>query len=170
MTREGVTFSIDVPTPGWTSNGSFLIRRPGDPGAVFIFWPNPPDGAYDDPCAHLYTPLVDPSPIELAADITRIPGIDVVEPPMDVTIGGHPGVHVAVSVPPGTDCEPGSDVFYLWYDEEIGGRWADTGTTVNAWIVDVGGQLVWFDAEVDAGGDPPVEPLVQHIVDSIEFE
>jgi len=172
MTREGVTFSIDVPTPGWTSDGSFLIRssQRGAAGAVFIFWTDTPDGAYDDPCAHLDSPPVDPSASELARDITMIPGIEVVRPPTDITIGGYPGAHVAISVPPGTVCESGSTGFYLWYDELIGGRWADSGTTVNAWIIDVDGQLVWIDAEVFAGGDPPLESQVLQIVDSIEFQ
>lgn len=170
MTREGVSFSIEVPEAGWTSNGDFLISR-GVTAGEFIFWGNTPDGVYTDPCGHEQGPVIGPSAAELAAAVAAIPGTELVSGPTEVTVGGRPAQHVAIRIPEDVGCAAGEAGFQLWYDEETGGRYPTRlGDTIQTWIIDVDGALVWIDCETVANASARVEQEIQDIVNSIQFE
>jgi hypothetical protein len=178
LTMEGVTFTLELTTPGWVSEGSFGIDRghqASPDAAAFIFWANAPVGVYSDPCAQTEAPPVGPSATELAAALTTIPGIDVVSGPSDVTVDGRPAKHVVIRVPKVIDCSPTS--FYLWYtDVPCGGsggcgRYAtELNSTINVWIIDVDGALVWIDGETYEESSTQTAQEVVQIVNSIQFE
>lgn len=175
MTLDGVRFSIDIRTDGWVSNGSFGIDK-GDTDAVgsagFIFWTHTAaDNVYADPCSQ--TPLSPPptrTSADLAAAVAAVPGTELVTGPSEVTVGGFPAHHVAITIP-ATGCAP--DEFHLWYDEDTPGesRFATRVTsTIYTWIIDVNGTLVWIDGETYPGSGPDAAQEIQQIIDSIQFE
>jgi hypothetical protein len=178
LTMEGVTFTLELTTPGWVSEGSFGIDRghqESPEAAAFIFWANAPVGVYSDPCAQAEAPPVGPSAAELAAALTTIPGIDVVSGPSDVTVDGRPAKHVVIRVPKVIDCSPSS--FYLWHsDVPCGGnsgcgRYAtEVNSTINVWIIDVDGALVWIDGETYEESSAQTAQEVVQSVNSIQFE
>jgi len=169
MTREGVSFSIDVGS-GWTSNGEFLIGK-GVAAGEFIFWSDTPDGVYADPCGHEQGPVIGPSAAELAAAVAAVPGTELVSGPTEVTVGGRPAQYVVIRVPEDVGCNAGEGGFQLWYDEAIGGRWPTRlGDTIRTWIVEADAGLVWIDCETVSSVGAQTEQEIQDIVDSIVFE
>jgi len=168
MTREGISFSIEVPATGWISNGEFLISK-GVPGGEFIFWGDTPDGAYADPCAAAQGPVIGPSAAELAAAVAAIPGTELVSGPTEVTVGGRPAQYVEIRVPEDPGCA--AEEFMLWYDEQTGGRWpTGLGDTIRTWIIEADGALVWIDCETVGDASAATEQEIQQMIDSIQFE
>jgi hypothetical protein len=177
MIRSGKSLSVDMPS-GWTSHDGFRIYTPTGqlpyrPAAAFIFWTDPPFNVYADPCTK--QPLDPPAgdtPAELAAAVSSIPGTDLVGGPSDVTIGGHPTKHVTIRIRDDIECGPTE--FYLWYreaDGPAGGRWPDAlGDTINVWIIDVDGTIVWIDGSWSVNTTPALHAEMRQIVDSIQFE
>jgi len=183
MIRGGVPFSISLPTAGWQSEQGYFIGKDvgvGPDGASFLFWDPDPQGVYADPCAHRLRPPAGPSPADLAADVSTIPGTDVVSGPSDVTVGGRDAIQVVITVPEDAPCEASEDSgFLLWYDEGPGSgcggppcpRYPSAlGVTIRVWIVDVHGTRLFIEAESYKGAGPEVEQEIQQIVDSIQFE
>ncbi len=171
MIRSGKSLSVDMPS-GWISHDGFRIFTQAGQ-AAFIFWTDAPTNVYADPCAH--EPLDPPAgdtPAELAAAVSSIPGTDLVGGPSDVTIGGHPAKLVTIRVREDIECAPTE--FYLWYNEAdgpAGGRWPDAlGDTINAWIIDVDGTVVWIDGSWSVNTMPALHGAMRQIVDSIQFE
>jgi hypothetical protein len=157
---------------GWTSHDGFRIYTQAGQ-AAFIFWTDPPANVNADPCAK--EPLDPPAgdtPDELAAAIASIPGTDLVSGPSDVTIGGYPAKLVTIQVREDVGCAPRE--FILWYREADGpadGRWPDAlGDTINTWIIDVDGSIVWIDGEWSVNTGPELHEEMRQIIDSIQFE
>ena len=169
MIRSGKSLSVDMPS-GWTSHlGVRIYTQSGQ--AAFIFWTDPPANVYADPCTK--EPLDPPAgdtPAELATAVSSIPGTDLVGGPSDVTIGGHPAKLVTIRVREDIECEPGE--FYLWYAQEpADGRWPDAlGDTINVWIIDVDGTIVWIDGSWSVNTTPALHGEMLQIIDSIQFE
>jgi hypothetical protein len=166
---SGKSLSVDMGS-GWFSNGRFRIFT-GSGQAAFIMWTEPPTNVYGDPCAQ--TPLDPPAgdtPAELAAAVASIPGTDPVSGPSDVTVGGHPGQLVTIRIRDDIDCAP--EQFSLWYSQDPAtGRWPDAlGDTINVWIIDVDGTIVWIDASWATTTTPALHEEMRQIVDSIQFE
>jgi hypothetical protein len=171
MVRSGKTFSVDMPT-GWTAHDGFRIYTQGGQ-AAFIFWSDAPGNVFADPCAH--EPLDPPAgdtPAELAAAVSSIPGTDLVSGPLDLTVGGYPAKLVTIQVREDIACA--AESFLLWYREANGatdGRWPDArGDTINVWIIDVDGTLVWIDGSWSLNTTPTLHDEMRQIVDSIRFE
>ena len=170
MIRSGKSLSLDMPA-GWTAHDGFrIVTAVGQ--AAFIFWTGgTPTNVYADPCTK--EPLDPPAgdtPGELAAAISSIPGTDLVSGPSDVTIGGHPAKLVTIRVRDDIGCPPGQ--FLLWYQQDPAeGRWPDAvGDTINAWIIDVDGTIVWIDGSAARGTTPALQETMRQIVESIQFE
>lgn len=171
--RSGKSFSLDMPR-GWTSHLGFrIVAQRGE--AAFIFWTEgTPTNVYADPCAH--EPLDPPAgdtPAELAAAVSSIPGTDLVGGPSAVTIGGRPAQLVTIQVREDVDCAP--QEFFLWYSEaegpDAGARWPDQlGDTINTWIIEVDGTIVWIDGSWSVNTTPALHEEMLQIVDSIQFE
>jgi hypothetical protein len=184
MRLEGVPFSLQLTTPTWENDGcqgcasdEAWISR----GALFratkesamIGFSNI-DGAYTDPCGGTPGPRAG-SIAELAAAVAAIPGVDVVTPPTDITVGGYPAKHVAISIPQDIACSPRQ--FRLWYDDagcggnDLCSRWVTVlGETNRVWIVDVNGAHFWIEAETYEDASAELEQEVEQIVSSIQFE
>jgi hypothetical protein len=172
---EAGRLTIDIEMPGWVSNGEFGIDKgqmDASDSAGFIFWTSAtPDNVYADPCA--MTPLdppAGPSVAELAAAVASIPGTELVSGPSEVTVGGYPAQHVAIRIPDDIGCSANS--FHLWYARSASGqsRYAsELGSTINTWIVDVDGSLVWIDGETYASSGPEATDEIMQIVNSIRF-
>lgn len=133
------------------------------------------DVVYADPCGHVAAPPVSPSAANLAAAVAGIPGVDVVTGPVDVTLGGMPGKHVAITFPEDADCT--ASEFFMWYDSAVCDgdapchRWvSELGQTSKVWIIEVDGTHVWIEAETYKGARPELEQGIQQIVESIRFE
>ena len=173
MTLEGVPFTFTVPTPGWTSNGTFSIVAGVEStpsGAGFIFWGDAPVGAFADPCADKKGPPVGPSVAALAAAVAAVPGTELVSGPTDVTVGGYPAKHVVIAIPEDIGCPAGS--FMLWYapDPDLARFATAKGQTIATWIVDVDGKTVWIDGETYKGAEPARADEIQKVIDSIRFD
>ncbi len=181
LSQNDVPFSFEVSTPGWISSGvqvapdgGTLTKGEGTPQkAWMLFWSI--DGVFADPCGHVPAPPVSPSAASLAAAVAAIPGVDVVTGPVDVTLGGRPAKHVAITVPEDIACAPGQ--FYMWYDDVRCGnddpchRWATAlGQTNRIWIVEVDGKHIWIEAETYKGASPDIDAEIQQMIDSIQFE
>jgi hypothetical protein len=173
MTLNGVPFTFDVPTAGWTSNGQFALGKTmatGPTDKSFIFWTETPVGVFTDPCAQLKGPAIGSSAADLAAAVATVPGTDLVSGPTDVTVGGKPAKQVVLTVREDVDCVATN--FYLWYAPSADlARYATAlGSTIMTWIVDVDGKIVWIDGETYKGAGPEPGRQLQQIVDSIRFE
>jgi hypothetical protein len=183
LTEEGVRFSFRVPTVGWerfssistdkSAGGPISINKSiaGPQGAeAIIFWTSFPDGDYADPCARLLSPPVGPSAADLAAAVSVAPGTKLLTGPSNVTMGGHPAKHVALTVREDVGCDPG--FFYNWRDVYGGALWPKTGVgdTIRVWIVDVQGMRLFIEAETVKGFSRELEQEVQQLVESIRFE
>jgi len=177
MILEGVPLSFSVQAPGWMSTSVDLIKGEYESpdGIGIVPWSSTPENVYADPCAH--TPLSPPpsaTAAGFAAAVATIPGTDLVSGPSSVSVGGRPAQHVVLTIRQDLDCDPHDA--YRWYDESTGGasggwRWfPELGSTIQVWIIDVDGTLVWIDAESfnNAGPGPAAE--IQAFLDSIEFE
>jgi hypothetical protein len=176
MTLSGVRLSFELSTSGWISNGDFGIDKGvwPDSSAGFIFWTlSAPDNVYADPCARTpLSPPAGPSPADLAAAVSTVPGTELVSEPSEVTVGGYPAQHVVITVPEDIGCAP--NAFNLWYDgappEELN-RWAtELNSTIYVWIIDVDGTIIWIDGETYATSSPEAAEELQQIVNSIQFE
>ena len=177
MIRSGIALSVDMPAD-WASHDGVRIYTPAGqsplrPAAAFIFWTDPPTNVYADPCTH--EPLDPPAgdtPAQLAAAVSSIPGTDLVGGPSDVTIGGYSAKLVTIKVGEDIECAPGG--FLLWYreaDGPAGGRWPDAlGDTINAWIIDVDGTIVWIDGSTSVNSAPELQRVMRQIVESIQFD
>lgn len=173
MTLNGVRLSINVATPGWTSNGSWGLDKGniGPGGAGFILWPDAvPDRVFSDPCSQVEGPPAGPSAADLAAAVATLPGSVLVSGPSDVTIGGKPAKLVVITIPEDAPCPSGESGFHLW-GHATNARYAtELGETFRVWIIDVDGTLVWIDGETYKGGGPEVGAELEQIVNSIQFE
>jgi hypothetical protein len=183
VTEEGVRFSFRVPTVGWerfssistdkSAGGPISINKSivGPQGAeAIIFWTSFPDGDYADPCARLLKPSVGSSAADLAAAVSAAPGTELRTGPSNVTVGGRPAKHVALTVRENVGCDPG--FFYAWRDVYGGALWPKTGVgdTIGVWIVDVHGMPLFIEAETTKGVSRDLEREVQQIVESLRFE
>jgi hypothetical protein len=183
VTEQGVRFSFRVPTVGWerfssistdnSAGGPISINKsttgPQDAEAI-IFWTSFPYGDYADPCAGLLSPPVASSAADLAAAVSTAPGTELLRGPSNVTLGGRPAKHVALTVGENVGCDPG--FFYTWRDVYGGALWPKTGVgdTIRVWIVDVDGTRLFIETETAKQASRDLEQEVQHIVESIRFE
>ena len=191
VTEQGVSFSFGVPvghfTPadeGWwerhsslttdkSARGPISINKsmsgPQDAEAI-IFWTSFPDGDYADPCAGLLSLPVGSSAADLAAAVSKAPGTELLTGPSNVTLGGRPAKHVALTVRKNVGCDPG--FFYTWRAGYGGANWLKTGVgdTIRVWIVDVHGTRLFIEAETTKGYGFGLEREVQQIVESIRSE
>jgi hypothetical protein len=184
VTEEGVPFSFSVPTTsGWerfssistdkSAGGPISINksRTGPQGAeAIVSWTSFPDGDYADPCDRLLSPPVGSSAADLAAAVSTAPGTELLTGPSNVTLGGRPVKHVALTVRENVGCNPG--FFYTWRAGYGGANWLKTGVgdTIRVWIVDVHGTRLFIEAETTKGYGFGLEREVQQIVESIRFE
>jgi len=194
LTVDGIDLSFHH-GPGWEGldalKDDLYISRSvvGPQGAeVMILWTTFPDSQHARPC--LLDLPAGASGADLAAAVATAPGTQLVSGPSDVMVGGRPAKQVVLTVVSQwdeegmpSDWEPGCDpaYFFGWEPHDSGAFWLETvpGDTIRVGIVDVGGKLLFIEAETvaDAGAPTegriealPVDAWIQDIVDSIRFE
>jgi len=180
--QNGVPFSLEVSSPGWSSSGvqvapdgGTLTKGEATPQKVWmLLWSI--DGVYADPCGQVPAPPVSPSAADLAAAVASIPGFDVITGPTDVTLGGRSAKHVTVKLRDDIECA--GRQFYMWYDNVRCGadapcyRWANApGRQINdVWIVELDGTHIWIEAETFDTASPEALQEVRQMIDSVQFE
>jgi hypothetical protein len=171
FTLEGVSFTIEIASPGWTSGGEIFIGkgREGEPdGISFLFWPEDPDFVYTDSCGEKAATPVGRTSADMAGAIAGMSQLELVSGPTSMTLDGNPAQHVVVRVPDEIPCAPND--FYLWGNSGVS-RYASTaGSTYWVWIIDVDDTRIQIDGESFAGADPSVGEELKAIVESIRFE
>jgi hypothetical protein len=186
VTENGVAFSFRVPTTvGWerfstiptdkSPGGPISLNRsivPPQGAEAIIFWTSFPDGDYADPCARLLSHKVGSSAGDLAAAVATAPGTELVTRPSNVTLGGRPAKHVALTVREKVGCDQG--FFYTWRLRDLygGAFWATTrvGDTIKLWIVDVDGTRLFIEAATTKQAVGGLKQEAEQIVESIRFE
>ena len=173
-----LSFSFTVGA-GWQSFGpsypNYITRSVGrqEGAEALIYWTNlsgirvPMLAA---PCHYLRTQRPGLAAADLAAVVAAAPGTDLISGPSDVTLGGYPAQHVALTVREDVGCDPG---FFFTYPNVFGGAlWPETapGDTVRVWIIDVEGDLLFIAGETRPNASAGLEQDVVDIVQSIQFE
>jgi hypothetical protein len=183
FSQNGVSFSLEVPTTGWTGSGVLMAPDGGslskdEANATgqkiwMLLWSI--DGVYPDPCGQVPAPPVSPSATDLAAAVASIPGFDLIAGPEDVTLGGQQAKHITIKLRDDIGCPPGD--FFMWYDDvRCNGddpcqRWATaSGQTNDVWIVETQGTHVWIEVETRHTATPETLQEVQQVIGSIQFE
>lgn len=180
--QNGVSFSLSVPTVGWSNagirvapdGGTITKGRLGDPQQIWmLLWSI--DGVYPDPCGQVPASPVSPSAADLAAAVAAIPGFDLIAGPEDVTLGGLHGKHVTIQLREDLACS--LPEFYMWYDDVRCGaddpcqRWATTlGQRNDVWIFETEGTHVWIEVETRDTATPETLQEAQQVIASIQFE
>jgi hypothetical protein len=182
VVESGVRFSFRVPTAGWerfksiptktSPAGPISLNKSivGPQGAeAIIYWTSFPNGDYADACDRLLAPSIGRSAANLAAAVSRAPGTKLVKGPSNVSLGGLPATHVALTVRKNVGCDPG--FFYTWREVVGGALWQTTGVgdTIRVWIVAVGGTRLFIAAATTEEANSRLRREVIRIVESIRF-
>jgi hypothetical protein len=175
LTVDGVSFSFVVPGRDWEQFGNISLqngtRHRGQAAEAIIYWTAFPDGEIADLCDSVLVPPGGPQTDRIAAAVAAAPGVDVVNGPVRVIVGGHVMDYVEVTVREDLGCDQG--YFYSWPYADVGALWpfTDVGDTIRVWIVDVDGTRRLFIGGVTARDvDPVFGKEIQQIVGSIRFE
>jgi hypothetical protein len=170
LTGAEVNGTITVPA-GWENVEGWGVKKgDGDAFMAVVVWPNDGEVAqvYADPCQwarSFVRPPVGPTIDDLANALAAQPQRgDAV--PVSVTVDGHDGKHVEMSVPSDidfADCDDGS--FRSW-----AGRYHQgPGQVDDVNVLDVDGQRAVLIAHYMPRTSPADRAQQQAIVDSIDF-
>jgi hypothetical protein len=176
LTVDGVSFSLGVPATGWVRHGGLYMsksRHGPQQAEAMIFWAGYPRGRYVQPCDYLAPERVAATGLDVATMVSTVPGMEVVTPPSDTTLGGQPARRVDVMVRnDGWSCGPG--FLFTWEGDEASGGplWGRTGIgdTIQLWFVEVEGAAFVVGAQFHGEGGIGLEQQVEQIIDSIRFE
>ena len=161
---------------GWESFGpeypNYITKsvRGGQGAEALIYWTDLPGGFFAEPCHYLETQDAGPTGADLAAVVAAAPGTDLITGPSEVTLGGFPAQHVALTVREDVGCDPG---FFFTYPNVYGGAlWPETvpGDTIRVWIIDVEGDLLFIAGETHQDAGAGLGQDVDDIVQSIRFD
>jgi hypothetical protein len=171
---DGVQFSFEVPEDGWESNLRHLIGKSGDghqDAEAIIYWSRYPEGIDADAVAcQTWAGRVAAGEASLADAVSTAPGVELVDPPSRVTVGGLDATYVVVSVRERLGCDPG--YFFSWTAPIGGANWlvTEVGTTLQIWIFDMEPAPLLMIAETNTDATPSLSMEIDQIVSSIEFE
>jgi hypothetical protein len=164
-----LTFS--VPSDGWEQFGGLYVSKDtnGSQAAeAIIFWTGVNRSKYAQACGQWWG-----SPggtlADWAAHVSRARGTDLIAGPTQVTVGGRTAQHVVLSVRKDVACNPG--LFHRWKTVQWGPFWdgIDIGDTSRVWLVEVGGKILYMEADTHQNAGLDLEREVQQIVGSIDF-
>jgi hypothetical protein len=102
--------------------------------------------------------------------VAAAPGTDLITGPSEVTLGGYPAQHVGLIVREDVGCDPG--FFFTYPNLFEGALWPETtpGDTIQVWIIDVEGLLLFIAGETKPNASAALEQDVVDIVQSIQIE
>lgn len=191
-----VKISVDIASPGWTSEPSvdFMYKNddgldaPDSVGGALIGWTWPAGTGYlvyGDPCR--WTTTTPESPATTAADIAAAflaQAQTAATQPVDVTVGGYAGKALTLTVPmsyevPGAtreqkfgNCDEAAFAFYGVTGERAGvARDAQgAGQIDELWILDVEGSIVILDATYSPATPAELVQELRALAESATFE
>jgi hypothetical protein len=152
--------------------GSILISKStggSQEAEEVIYWAGYGPSIDHGPCGVLQNRARPSSDLVVAIQVASAPGTNLVTGPEQLTVGGHPAVHVVVTVREAAGCDPG--FFYGWTPQRGGAMWTKTrvGDTIRVWVVEVDAGLFFIGAATTPGAAGH-EAEIQQIIDSIQFE
>jgi len=171
----GIRFALSVGA-GWEHFGpdypNYITKSVlrGQGAEALIYWTDLPNGSLTGGCHYLRNQRTGPSVEDVAAVVAAAPGTDLISAPSQVTLGGHPAQHVALTVREDVGCDPG---FFFTYPMVYGGAlWPETvpGDTIRVWIIDVDGDLLFIAGATKAEAGVALEQDLADVVQSIQFE
>jgi hypothetical protein len=172
VTAEDVPFSFRTRRQGWFRFGGLFISKSsvGPQGAeAIVLWTDVDRGVYAQACGQWWG-----SPGGSAADFalqaSKARGIELVEGPTQVVVGGMPAQHVVFTVQRDVGCNPG--FFHRWRAVDAGPFWTsiEVGDTIRIWLVEIDGTLLYIEGDTHTGAGPRLVRELQRIVDSIRFD
>ena len=170
--RAPLTVTLQVPG-GWESYERWAINLPGgSPGSMGLAFWNPAN-LYQDPrspARERMDPPVGPTVEDFAMALASHPAWRA-EPPRPVTVGGHDGLLVRITIPLEPDI-PACEHFALWKDAADGRSYCVrvAGAVLDIFIVDVQGERVVFSAQYDPGASSEQVAALQHMTESVRFD
>jgi hypothetical protein len=129
-------------------------------------------GVYDDPCRWKgAAPEIGPTVDDLVVALSAQRHTQVTAAPEPVTLGGHDGVLVSVSVPPDLKHSRCTEGRYMFWQGSPGDahHQAPVGTTERLWILDVDGQRVVLGAAATARVSENEVAELTAMVESVRF-
>jgi len=167
--RSGIPFARITLPAGFTGNPEELwLNDPGDRTWGHIGIAATGD-VFPDPCARTAAPPSNSSSIDDFAEALASQKVTTTSEPVPVSLGGHAGVRLTVSVPAGLDVSHCTDEELGLWRQEDGDLSIDPGTVVRFWVVDVDGQDVVLKVTTEDVATEETVKLFTEIVGSATF-
>jgi hypothetical protein len=167
VTANEVPLSFAIPATGWRGHpvGDALETGtfPADTYAWIVF-PGDITAVATDPCSGQAAGVEGDSIDDLATALTTIPGTSAAEP-VDTTVGGLPAKLVVLTI----DADPPCAMNEFWLYGQTSLYPNSENSTIRIWVTEVAGERYVIHTD-QAGANPRVEPEIQQVVDSIQFE
>jgi hypothetical protein len=169
---DGARVSFTVPTGGWERFGDVSINKDtsGPQGAeAMIFWTDLVASNGIHSCGQWWG-APDGTMADYAEHASNTRGTELVRGPSAVLVGGRTAQHLVLSVDRNVGCDPG--FLYSWPAVESSALWTriDPGDTIQVWIVDVDGKLIYIEADTHRNAGPKVEHEIEQIIESMRFD
>jgi hypothetical protein len=174
---EGTSLSLGIPASGWEHYGNLLIAKSdvGGQGAeAIIYWTHynwmTQYGETDAVACGPWADQPDRSVDRLVAQISTDPGVELIEPSSEVTVGGRSAKHLVVAVVADRGCDPG--YFFNWRAQTGGALWqmSSVGDKLRVWIFDAAPEPFFIVAMTNADAGQGLEQEAEQIVGSIRFD
>ncbi|MET0524520.1 MAG: hypothetical protein ABWZ91_06955 [Nocardioides sp.] len=114
------------------------------------------------------------TPLEVAREVTTVPGVAVVEEPTPTVWGGYPAAHLQLTVPQVCRKTVSAVLWSVFPSSSTGSPGVGTvfrsGQRVDLWIVDVEGSMVAVSVEHTPGLPRPLMNELHTIADSVELD
>jgi len=173
-------YTVEMPAAGWEHDASFTLKESG-PSVGFSVWDV--GRVPSDPCHPLST-MSDPGPtVEDLAQALVAQASRNASTPVPVTLDGHQGLYLELSVPAdavvtGDSDFEGCDVqgnghrdFVSWRGDGGGTRYQQAAGQIDQlWILDVDGHRLLVDASWSPGATQAARDELAAIVASLEFD
>jgi hypothetical protein len=140
--RPGIPLARLTLPAGFTGNPEELwLNDPGEGTWGHIGIATAGD-VFPDPCTRTAAPPSNSSTINDFAEALAAQKVTTTTKPVPVSLGGHDGLRLTVSVPAGFDASRCTDEELGLWQREDDDPGIDTGTVLRLWVVDVDGQHV----------------------------
>jgi hypothetical protein len=167
--RPGIAVAALTLPAGFTGNPEELWR--GDPGKrtwghIGI---NRTGNVFPDPCDRTATPPPNSATIDDFAEALAAQKVTTTTEPVPVSLGGHDGLRLTVSVPAGFDATRCTDEeLGLWQQDDVDAG-IDLDTVLRLWVVDVDGEHVVLKVTTEPGATRQTVKLFTRILESAAF-
>jgi len=169
---EGIPLSVDIPAEGWRRAGSLYLSKGEDrarSAEAMLYWTVIDRGRFARPCGQWWG-APDGSALDFARSALGSHGVETMVPAQQEQVAGVDGGFAAFRVRRNQACQPG--YFYRWLPPRSGTSWSgiEVGDTVRIWVVDLGTDRVFIEADTHASASPELTTELGQIVASIRLE